>query len=73
MADRELALLLDDGTVIRDITWRCVADVIGAVHGFNSRRVYGVVVDAETLVQVYPPLNQPPDPETMGGTSPVLG
>lgn len=53
---RELALLLDNGTVIRDASWRCVADVHGSFHGFGVRRTYGVIVDAETLVQVYPPL-----------------
>lgn len=53
--DRELALLLDDGTVIRDSGWRCVADVIYSFHGFFTNRVYGVIVDAETLVQVHPP------------------
>jgi hypothetical protein len=54
---RELALLLDDGTVVRDPGWRCVADVHGSFHGFvgSGGRVYGVIVDAETLVQVYPP------------------
>ena len=54
---RELALLLDNGTVIRDSGWRCIADVLGSFHGFVSSggRAYGVVVDAETLVQVYPP------------------
>lgn len=55
--DRELALLLDDGTVIRDSGWRCVADVHRGFHGFLPRggRAYGVIVDAATLVQVYPP------------------
>jgi hypothetical protein len=55
---RELALLLADGTVIRDPSWRCVADVHGSFHGFvqSGGRTYGVIVDAETLVQVYPPL-----------------
>jgi hypothetical protein len=52
---RELALLLADGTVVRDPSWRCVADVHGSFHGFGVRKVYGVIVDAETLVQVYPP------------------
>lgn len=54
---RLLALLLDDGTVVRDAGWRCVADVHGSFHGFlkPGGRVYGVIVDAETLVQVYPP------------------
>ena len=54
---RELALMLDDGTVIRDPGWRCVADVHASFLGFVGRggRTYGVIVDAETLVQVYPP------------------
>lgn len=52
---RELSLLLDDGTVIRDEGWLCVADVAKSFHAFGVRRVYGVVVDAETLEQVYPP------------------
>jgi hypothetical protein len=69
VADRELALLLDSGIVIYDSTWRCVADVMFAFHGFAVRHIYGVIVDAETLVQVYPP----PDPETPGRTSVVLG
>lgn len=51
---RELALLLENGTVIRDEGWRCVADVAKSFHGFGVKRVYGVVVDAETLEQVYP-------------------
>lgn len=51
---RELALLLDDGTVIRDSSWTCVAHVHKSFHGFGVQRVYGVIVDAETLVQVYP-------------------
>lgn len=59
--DRELALRLDDGTIVRDAGWRSVADVHNSFHGFVSRgRTYGVIVDAETLVQVYPPL-QPID------------
>ena len=56
--DRELALLLDDGTLIRDPGWRCVGDVIYSFHGFFVNRVYGVIVDAETLVQVHPPVAQ---------------
>jgi len=58
MGGRELALLLDDGTVIRDTGWRCIADVIGSFHGFSTNQVYGVIVDAETLVQVHPPVAQ---------------
>jgi hypothetical protein len=55
--DRELAILLDDGTIVRDSGWRCVADVLGSFHGFvpSGGRVFGVLVDAATLVQVYPP------------------
>jgi hypothetical protein len=58
--DRELALLLDDGTIVRDAGWRCVADVHGSFHGFLPRggQAYGVIVDAETLVQVYPKPNE---------------
>lgn len=69
MVDRELAILMDSGLVIYDRTWKCVADVMFAFHGFGVGRCYGVIVDAETLVQVYPPL----DPETTAQTSPVLG
>lgn len=61
----ELAILLDDGTVIRDPSWMSVADVHGSFHGFvpSGGRVYGTIVDAATLVQVYPPTN------LMDGTS----
>lgn len=52
---RELALQLDDGTIIRDGGWRSICDVMASFHGFDTNQVYGVVVDAETLVQVYPP------------------
>ena len=62
---RELALRLDDGTIIRDPSWRCVADVHGSFHGFSTNRVYGVIVDAETLVQVHPP------PQLMDGAATV--
>lgn len=58
---RQLALLLDSGTVIHDPSWRCIADVMYSFHGFGVRRIYGVIVDAETLEQVHPPLIQPPD------------
>lgn len=51
---RELALRLDDGTIIRDGGWRSVDDVMASFHGFGTNRVYGVIVDTETLVQVYP-------------------
>lgn len=46
----ELALRLDDGTVIRDSGWRCVADVIGSFHGFDlsDGRVYGVIIYADS-------------------------
>ena len=56
---RVLALRLDDGTIIRDPDWRCVADVHRTFHGYvpAGGRVFGVIVDAETLVQVYPPPN----------------
>ena len=54
---RELAILTDNGTVIRDSGFRCVADVMASYRGFvpSGGRVFGVIVDAETLVQVYPP------------------
>lgn len=45
---RELSLLLDDGTVIRDEGWLSVADVHRSYHGFGVRRVYGVIVYADT-------------------------
>lgn len=73
MADRQLALMLDDGTVIHDPSWRCPADIMYGFHGFAVRKAVGVIVDAETLIQVYPPVTQPPDQETAAGTSPVLG
>lgn len=54
---RELALRLDDGTIVRDPNWMCVADVLKSMRGFvpSGGQAYGVVVDAETLVQVHPP------------------
>lgn len=59
---RVLAVRLDDGTVVYDPDWRSVADVHRSYHAFLpcGGRVYGVIVDAETLVQVYPP-EQPMD------------
>lgn len=69
MEGRQLALLLGSGHVIYDPAWRCVADVMCGFHGFGSQQAYGVIVDAETLVQVYPPL----DPEKVAETSAVLG
>lgn len=56
---RELAVMLDNGHLVRDSGWRCVADVMLSYHGFveSGGRVYGVIVDAETLLQVYPQLN----------------
>lgn len=69
MTDRQLALLLDDGTVIHDPMWFCVADVMHGFHAFAIRHATGVIVDAETLIQVYPPLDQ----ESAAGTSAVLG
>jgi hypothetical protein len=58
--DRELAIRLDDGTIIRDPGWRCVADVLCSYHAFipSGGRAFGVLVDAETLVQVYPKPNK---------------
>lgn len=38
---RELALLLNDGTLIRDPSWMCVADVMMSFHGFGVGRAYG--------------------------------
>lgn len=46
--ERELALRLDDGTVICDSGWRCVADVMRSFHGFGVRRVYGVIIYRDT-------------------------
>ena len=51
---RELAVLLDSGAVVLGPGWTCVADVMDSFHGFGVNRVYGTIVDAETLVQVYP-------------------
>lgn len=45
---RELALQLDDGTVIYDSGWLCVADVMHSFHGFGVRQVYGVIVHQDT-------------------------
>jgi hypothetical protein len=55
---RELSLRLDDGTIVRDAGWLCVADVLKSMRGFvpSGGRAYGVIVDAETLVQVHPPI-----------------
>lgn len=50
---RELALLLEDGTVIRDPEWLCVADILRAFHAFDTRVVYGTIVCAETLAPMY--------------------
>jgi hypothetical protein len=55
---RELAILLDDGVVIRDSGWRCIADVMKSYHAFDCTLAYGVIVDAETLVQVYPKVTE---------------
>lgn len=52
---QELALRLDDGTIVRDKSWRCVADIMFSFHAFDTNRAYGVIVDAETGEQVYPP------------------
>lgn len=52
---RELALLLDNGVVVRDREWRCIADVMAGFRAFGVNRAYGTVVDAETLEPVYPP------------------
>ena len=71
---RELAILLDNGSLIRDAGFRCVADVIYTYHGFvpSGGRTFGVIVDAETLVQVYPPL-QVTDPSPTRETNHTLG
>ena len=73
--ERELAILLDDGTLIRDSGWRCVADVHGSFHGFvpSGGRTYGVIVDAETLVQVYPNPDKVPDASPTRQTHRPLG
>jgi hypothetical protein len=63
---RQLALLLDSGVVIHDPSWRCIADVMFSFHGFGSPRCYGVIVDAETLVQIHPPVVQSPDSGAAG-------
>jgi hypothetical protein len=52
---RQLALLLDDGTVVRDPDWYGVDQIHASFHAFGVNRVYGIIVDAETLEQVYPP------------------
>lgn len=68
--ERELALRLDDGTIVRDREWRCMADVMRGFHGFGNRQVYGVIVYADTL-QIYPV--QLADPDTGPRTNPLLG
>lgn len=45
---RELALRLDDGKIIRDPTWRCVADVMKSFSFFGAKRAYGVLIYADT-------------------------
>lgn len=72
---RELALLLDNGILVRDAGWRCVADVLVSFHGFVPRggRTYGVIVDAETLVQVYPNPDKVVEASPTRGTSHTLG
>lgn len=45
---RELALRLDDGTIIRDAGWRCVADVMKCFVAFGVRRAYGVIIYVDT-------------------------
>lgn len=52
---RELALRLDNGTLIRDSGWRCVADVMKSFHGFDppGHRVYGIIVYAD-IGEVHP-------------------
>lgn len=57
--NRELALRLDNGVVIRDGGWRCIADVMFSFHGFNTTTVYGAIVDAETLEVVHPQSDGP--------------
>lgn len=46
---RELALLLDDGVVVRDAGWICVADVMKSFHAFGTRVAFGTIVYADTL------------------------
>ena len=45
---RELALKLDDGKIIRDPTWRCVADVMKSFSFFGATRAYGILIYADT-------------------------
>lgn len=45
---RELALKLGDGRIIRDPTWRCVADVMKSFSFFGAKRAYGVLIYADT-------------------------
>lgn len=58
----ELAILLDSGVLVRDSGWRCVADVMRSHRNFipAGERAHGVLVDAATLVQVYPPIDGDP-------------
>ena len=48
MTNRELALRLENGFVIRDAGWRSVADIMVSFHAFEVNRVYGIIVYADT-------------------------
>lgn len=68
--ERELALRLDDGTVIRDAGWRCVADVAKSYHAFGVRKVYGVIIYVDTG-EIHP--HHKPDPPASPGPTRLLG
>lgn len=52
---RELGLLLENGTLVVGPGWTTISEIHYSFHGFGVTQVYGVIVDVETLAQVYPP------------------
>lgn len=69
---RELALRLDDGKIIRDPTWRCVADVMKSFSFFSVNRAYGILVYADTG-EVHPHCANLVDPDGGQPTNHPLG
>ena len=69
---RELALKLDDGKIIRDPTWRCVADVMKSFSFFGANRAYGILIYADTG-EVHPHCAHLVDPDGSQPTNHPLG
>lgn len=69
---RELALRLDNGKIIRDPTWRCVADVMKSFSAFGATRAYGILIYADTG-EVHPHCAHLVDPDGGPPTSHPLG